>query len=174
MISMLNQIVNLFDDETPAAILAKLDKLMKKYLSQYAEKIRDSAEISIIKYDTANQKLSYSGAKRPLIHVRNNLLTIHKGARYVLGNDDRRKEFVENTEIEIQKDDMFFMFSDGFPDQFGGEKNTKFSTKRLLGLLQEVSDLSIDEQYEKIHTTYNNWKGDYSQIDDIMLVGIRI
>lgn len=174
VISMLNQIVNIFDDETPADILDKLDKLMQKYLSQYTEQIRDSAEISIIKYDTINQKLFYAGAKRPLIHIRNKIRTTYSGARCVLGNFDRRIEFAKNIEIDIQKNDMLFMFSDGFADQFGGEKNTKFSSKKLLALLQDISDLTITEQYELIKTTYINWQGNNSQIDDVLLLGIRI
>lgn len=174
IISLLNQIVNHYEDETPADILEKLDKLMKKYLSQYSEQIKDSAEISLIRYNTINQNLLYSGAKRPLIHIRNGILTNYKGAKYVLGNDERRNELVENTEINIQKNDMLYMFSDGFADQFGGEKNTKFSTKRLLELLQDISSLNIDEQYEKIKSIYIKWKGQNSQIDDIEILGIRI
>lgn len=174
IISMLNQIVNQFDNETPADILDHLDKLMHKYLSQYTQQIRDGAEISIIRYDTTNQKLSYSGANRPLIHVRNKILTTYKGAKYVLGNTVRRKEIVENIEIDIQKDDMLYMFSDGFADQFGGEENTKFSSKRLLALLQNISNLAINEQYEQIKATFTNWQGDNSQTDDVVLVGIHL
>lgn len=174
IISMLNQIVANSIDNKPADILDRLDKLMKKYLSQYAEQIRDSAEISIIKYNTENRKLYYAGAKRPLIHVRNQIVTKYNGARYVLGNNDRRIENVENIEVDIQKNDMIYMFSDGFADQFGGEKNSKFSSKRLTNLLQNVSNLPLNLQYEQIKSTYEQWKGDYSQIDDVLVLGIRI
>jgi len=174
VISMLNQIVNQFDDESPADILEKLNKLMQKYLSQYTEQIIDSAEISIIKYDTKNQKIYFSGAKRPLIIVRNRIIITYHGAKYVLGNEDRMHELLKNVEVDIQKNDMLYMFSDGFADQFGGEKNNKFSTKKFLALLQDISELSIDQQYEKIQSTYINWKGDNSQIDDVLLLGIRV
>jgi phosphoserine phosphatase RsbU/P len=147
VISMLNQIVNHFDDESPADILEKLDKLMQKYLSQYSEQLIDSAEISIIKYDTKNQKLYYSGAKRPLIHVRNKIISTYDGAKYVLGNVDRMHELVKNIEVDIQKNDMLYMLSDGFADQFGGDKNHKFSTKKLLTLLQDISELPINQQF---------------------------
>jgi len=174
VISMLNQIVTNFDNVTSADILDKLDKLMQKYLSQYTEKINDSAEIAVIKYDSINQTLLFSGANRPLIHVRNKTLTIYKGAKFVLGNPLRRKEYVKNIDINIQKDDMLFMFSDGFADQFGGEKNTKFSTSRLLALIQDISELTINEQYEQLKSTFLNWKGDTHQIDDVLLLGIRL
>jgi len=174
VISMLNQIVNHFDDESPADILEKLDELMQKYLSQYTKQIMDSTEISIIKYDTKNQKLYFSGAKRPLIHIRNKIISTYDGAKYVLGNVDSPNKLVKNAEVDIQKNDMIFMFSDGFADQFGGEKNHKFSTKKLLALLQDVSELSTDQQFEKIQSTYVNWQGSNSQIDDVLLLGIRI
>lgn len=174
IVSMLNQIVSQFIDETPDDILDKLDKLMQKYLSQYSEQIRDSAEISIIKYGATNSKMYYSGAKRPLIHIRNGIATIYKGAKYVLGNSDRRNDFLKNTQINIQENDMLYMLSDGFADQFGGEKNRKFSTKKLLALLQNISNLSVDEQYQQIKSTYINWQGNNSQTDDVLILGIRI
>lgn len=173
VISMLNQVVSHFDNQTPADILEKLDGLMQKYLSQYNEQIRDSAEISIIKYDSLNQKIFFSAAKRPLIHVRDKKITIYNGSKFILGNAERRIELVENIEIDVQKNDMIYMFSDGFADQFGGEKNTKFSTKKLITLLEEISDLTVNQQYENITSTYFNWKGANNQIDDVLLLGIR-
>jgi serine phosphatase RsbU (regulator of sigma subunit) len=174
VISMLNQIVNHYDNETPAGILEQLDVLMQKYLSQYTDQLRDSAELSIIRYDIANRKLLFSGAKRPLLLIRNGVVTCFDGAKYVLGNAERRNELVVNTEIDLQTNDMLYMFSDGFADQFGGAKNSKFTSKRLITLLQEASDLPTDQQYEKIASTFFNWQGTNSQIDDVLLLGIRI
>jgi len=174
VISMLNQIIQHFDNGTPADILNRLDKLIKKYLTQSTEQIRDSAEIAIIKYDKTNPKIYYSGAKRPLIHIRKGITTIYQGSKFELGNDYKRNEFLENIEIDIQENDMLYMFSDGYADQFGGEKNFKFTTKKLMTLLQDVSPLSIDEQYEQIKSTFVNWQGNSYQIDDVTLLGIRV
>lgn len=174
VISMLNQIVNHFEDETPAAILDKLDKLMLKYLSQYNKQIRDSAELALVKVDREARKLYFSGAKRALIYIRDKQLTSYPGAKYILGNPDRRSEQVRDIVIDLRGQDMIYLFSDGFTDQFGGPKNSKFSTKSLLALLKQVSDSSIEQQYAQIETAYQDWIGKNSQIDDVLLIGIQI
>jgi len=174
VISMLNQIASSQNKQTPSGILEELDALIHKYLSQYSEVVRDSAEIAMIRYNKTNGRMLFSGAKRPLIHIRDHQMTQHKGAKYVLGNNDRRDEIVNDTEVHIQNGDMIYMFSDGFADQFGGQKNAKFSTKRLLSLLLEVSNSSIDQQDEHINFTYDQWKGQNGQIDDVLLLGIRL
>ena len=173
MISMLNQIVSLSQNQTPAEILRELDELIKKYLLQYDKNIKDSAEISLIKYNKKTQTILFSAANRPLVHIRNNNITIYKGAKCVLGNDERRNEVVKDIEVVLNQDDMIYMFSDGYADQFGGEKNKKFSTKKLYNLLQDCSNLPVNEQQEKLQSTYTNWKGEKSQIDDVVLVGIK-
>ncbi len=174
MVSVLNQIVNMSDQLTPADILKNLDKQIQAYLYQNSERINDSAEISLIQYDAENQKLLYSAANRPLIHIRNGVVTTYKGSKYVLGDSIRRFTFVKNVELDLQKNDMLYMYSDGFVDQFGGPKNKKYLTKRLLTLLREIADLRTEEQYEIVESTFCNWQGNNIQIDDVLLLGIRI
>lgn len=174
VISMLNQIIS--DDATlsPAEILQKLDILMKKYLTKYDETIKDSVEISIIKYNIHQQELIFCGAKRPLVQISDNEIIVHNGNKYYLGNSERSLEKLENKNIELKKDNVIYMFSDGFQDQFGGNKNSKFSLKRLLNLLLEISSLDEEEQLLKSSDTYEKWKGNINQIDDVILLGIRI
>lgn len=174
IVSMLNQIVSGSNDQTPASILDKLDKKIQEYLYQNADKINDSAEISIIEYDPKNKKLLYSAANRPLIHIRNGILTTYRGSKCTLGDSFRRFSFVKNIEVPLEKGDMVFMFSDGFVDQFGGTHNKKFLTKRLLVLLQKISDLPIHDQHSIVETTFINWQGDNLQIDDVLLLGFRV
>ena len=174
VLSMLNQSMSDLGIYSPAEVLNRLDSLMQKYLSQYTEVIRDSAEISLIRCDENHRSIIFSGARRPLVHIRNKTLSVYRGAKYVLGNSDRRNQLLEDTEIEIQENDMIYMFSDGLADQFGGNHNTKFSSKRLLDLLLSVSDLPITQQQEIIHHEYNQWKGSNSQIDDVLLLGLKV
>jgi serine phosphatase RsbU (regulator of sigma subunit) len=174
VISMLNQIVNNSCDESPARILHRLDVLMQKYLSLYNDQINDTAEISLIKLDLDSQKLEYAGAKRPLVRIRNNNITVFKGRRFILGNFDRRIEDIIDQEIDIQKGDVIYTFSDGFVDQFGGEKNKKYTTNRLLNSLQNISDTPIDQQGSALSSIYNEWIGENDQIDDVLVLGIRI
>ncbi|MGQ9848173.1 MAG: PP2C family protein-serine/threonine phosphatase [Bacteroidales bacterium] len=174
IINLLNQIVGTSDNLTPAEILYELDKLMQKFLFQSTEKIKDSVDIAIIRYNTVNHQTYFSGSKNSLIHVRNGMMTVYKGAKHILGNPEIRNENFENAEVSIQKNDMLYMFTDGFADQFGGENYAKFSSKRLLALLQTISELNINDQFEYVESTFNNWKGDHNQTDDVLLMGIKI
>jgi serine phosphatase RsbU (regulator of sigma subunit) len=86
---------------------------------------------------------------------------------------DRMKEFTRH-EIAIEKGDLFYFFSDGFEDQFGGSEGKKFKSKRFKELLLGISDKSMADQKEIIGRTFDIWKGDENQVDDIVIVGIRI
>jgi serine phosphatase RsbU (regulator of sigma subunit) len=174
VISMLNQAINKQKNHTPASLIIDLDALMQKYLTLYNRDFKDSAEVAVLKYDTKNKKLFYSSAKRPLVHIHNGIATIYKGANYILGNTDRRDEIVQDKEIDIEKNDMLYLFSDGFTDQFGGIKNKKFSIKNLLTLLERGATLPIEQQQHKITEEFKNWMGTNNQTDDILLAGIRI
>ncbi|MEO8762237.1 MAG: PP2C family protein-serine/threonine phosphatase [Bacteroidia bacterium] len=174
VISMLNQAINTKNTHTPASIIIDLDELVQKYLTLYNQEFKDSAELAILKYDTKNQKLLYSAAKRPLVHIHNGITTIYKGANYILGNTDRRDEIVQDREIDIQKNDMLYLFSDGFTDQFGGDKDKKFTIKNLLTLLEQTAKLPIEQQHDKMADEFMKWKGANNQTDDILLAGIRI
>jgi serine phosphatase RsbU (regulator of sigma subunit) len=173
MVGILNQIVSNFQDESPYEVLVELDILIQKYLSQYHEQIRDTSEIALLKYNTINKTIEFSGIKRPLLHVRGKILTIYKGGNHILGNTADTNDLIENVSIKVKENDMIYLFSDGFADQFGGEKNKKFSSKNLKTLLQDISNQSIDSQNEQIVSTFTKWIGDNSQTDDVLLVGIR-
>ncbi len=174
IISMLNLIISSNPKINPASLLESLDNLIIKYLSQASEILRDSAEISIIQFDRNSLKLIFSSAKRPLIHISDHNLIIHKGSKRVLGNYNGQKEPIDNIEIPVKKNDVLYMFSDGFTDQFGGQYSTKFTLKRLVNLLHEISDLPMNQQNDIIQTTFNNWKGEQNQIDDVLVVGLRV
>lgn len=174
VISMLNQIVSLHEKIAPKSILQNLDFLMNKYLKQYNEKIKDSVEISILKFNKEKTKICFSAAKRPFVIVRNNNLTLYEGSKFILGDSLLSEKSIKEDIIEIQKNDMLYMFSDGFADQFGGENDKKFSSKKLLSLLQDIANYEPIKQHEIISSTFNFWKKDTKQIDDVLLIGIKI
>ena len=80
----------------------------------------------------------------------------------------------KNNEIDIQKGDMLYTFSDGYQDQFGGEKGSKFMIKKLKQLMIEICEKPVEEQHQILDETIENWKGTEEQIDDILLIGVRI
>jgi serine phosphatase RsbU (regulator of sigma subunit) len=120
-------------------------------------------------------ELQYAGAYNPLCLVRAGTLIEYKADKmpvgiYVAGKE---KDFTNHL-IPMQKDDMLYLFSDGYYDQFGGEDNAKFKSKPFKQLLTELSVLPVERQNELLIETHNRWKGDRIQLDDILVIGIRI
>ena len=80
----------------------------------------------------------------------------------------------KNNEFDIEKGDMLYTFSEGYQDQFGGEKGSKFKIKKMKQLMVEICEKPVDEQHQILDDTIENWKGTEEQIDDILLIGVRI
>lgn len=173
-ISFLNEIVNKQSCEKASTILDELRNLVKSTLAQSGKSTDDGMDIALIVVDKEKMKINYAGAYNPLYIIRNNELLITKADRMPIGNyiiDD--KPFT-NHEIDIQKDDFLYIFSDGYADQFGEKTNTKFSTKALKKLLLEISDHSALKQSEIIEQRFQEWMGNQRQIDDILIIGAKI
>ncbi len=79
-----------------------------------------------------------------------------------------------NHSIQLKKGDSFYIFSDGYVDQFGGEKNKKIKSSRLQELLVSIDHKPMEEQKKNIHETFINWKGNYEQVDDVLVIGVRV
>ena len=152
-------------------ILSKCRELMVQEFDNSETTIQDGMDVAICCFE--NNKLSFSGANRPLWIIRNNKLIIEDGDRLSISNIHINKPFKKH-DILLEKNDVIYMFSDGIVDQVGGEKGKKFKKQRLKQLLLEVSTQPLDEQYILILNAFNLWKGDQEQLDDVCLVGIRI
>lgn len=174
VISMLNEIISTNRDASPADILTHLDGLMFKYLTLYNSNIRDSVEIAVVKLNLKKKKLIFASAKRPMVLIRSGELTMTKGTKYLLGDPYKRNEELKNKEFDLEEGDLIYLYSDGYADQFGGEKNIKFTNKKLLDLLQSTSKLELCTQFEKIKETFYDYKGENTQIDDVLLLGFKI
>ncbi len=174
-ISFLNEIVNKKSCEKASTILEELRKLVKSTLAQSGDQASsDGMDVALVIFDKEKMKINYAGAYNPLYIVRNEELLITKANRMPIGSyliDD--KPFT-NHEIDIQKGDSLFIFSDGYADQFGEKTNTKFSSKALKTLLTEISKNTAQEQSEILEQRFQEWKGDYKQIDDVLIIGGKI
>ncbi|MBS1650423.1 MAG: SpoIIE family protein phosphatase, partial [Bacteroidetes bacterium] len=85
----------------------------------------------------------------------------------------RKESFALHT-LELKKGETLYLYTDGYADQFGGEKGKKFKYKQLNELLLQVNQLPMNEQEQKLSTTFNNWKGNLEQVDDVCVIGLRI
>ncbi len=182
--SFLNEIANENKTEINAAsILNGLRKLVKEHLHQETgdRMARDGMDTALCILDYEEMKLQYAGANNPMFIVRNGNGTEehkfeeYKADRMPIGIHIKEKESFTNHEIDIQKGDIIYLFSDGYIDQFGGEKGDKFKMKRFRELIQTISVLPLEQQNEKLEQTLNDWMGEtYNQLDDITILGVKI
>lgn len=176
-VSFLYEIVNKEGIMQPSLILNKLRDLVKVTLSQTGKlnEQKDGMDISLSMLDLENMRLEWAGAYNPLIIVRNGEFIEFKADKMPVAIHINDTNPFTNHEIDLQSGDSFYMFSDGFPDQFGGEYGKKFMTKKLKELFVEINHLSMAEQKEALLNAHLQWRGDeYEQIDDIVIFGVRV
>ncbi len=175
--TLLNDIVNEKKITVPSEILQKLNNQIIDALKQNEDdsSSRDGMDMAICRVDKQKSKLMFAGAARPLYHVRNQVLTEKKGQGYPIGGHYGLMNLkYSDSEIELEKGDMFYVSSDGYADQFHESDKKKFSTKRLRALLEKISVLGMEEQRTELKEAFKTWKGTAGQIDDILIVGIRV
>jgi serine phosphatase RsbU (regulator of sigma subunit) len=175
--TLLNEIVVEKNITQPNLILNLLHERVRQSLKQDLEntETRDGMDIAICVLDNANQMLHYAGANRSLVIIRNKSLIEVKADKQPIGGDQMEQDRIfTNHEIELNKGDAIYMTTDGFADQFGGEKGKKFMVKRLHQLLIDMNDLDMDAQKKHLMNTILEWQGNLEQVDDILVIGIKI
>lgn len=169
----LNTVVEKNDVIDPGLILDKTTVLVKHQFSKTDELVRDGMDIALCALDYDTMTLNYSGANNPLWIVREGELIEYKSTRQPVGNYEKLTAFKTNT-IQLQKGDMLYLSTDGYADQFGGEKGKKFMKKNFKDLLVVVSKFPIDKQKEKLKEAFNEWLSDYDQVDDVCVMGVHV
>ncbi len=169
-IILLNQIYN------PAKILYALDEGIISTLNQGgAEKERkDGMAISICKIIPSKNEISFASSQQSLIHIGKRGTQEIKGEFFSIGDYEVKDKKFENHTFSYEKEEMIYLFSDGYLDQFGGSDNRKFMKKRFIDLLQEISHLEGAFQKAALEKNLAAWKGDKNQTDDVMVIGIRL
>jgi tetratricopeptide (TPR) repeat protein len=175
-IAFLNEIVNKSDTAKSHEILEELRTNVMNSLHQTGreDEAKDGMDIALIIIDLESNILQFSGAHNPLYIIRNKKLQEVKADKMPIGISVRYNKPFRNHKIQLCKDDMLYIFSDGFMDQFGGEPRKKFGFRRFRELLLQIHLKPVEEQREILDNTFIAWKGNYEQIDDIMIMGIRI
>jgi serine phosphatase RsbU (regulator of sigma subunit) len=131
-------------------------------------------DITLIVYDEKTKELSFAGAYNPLYIQRNGDIEILKADRMPVGKYllDDKPFTIKNT--TLNSGDRLYLFTDGYKDQTGGEKNKKFSSKKFRELLLETGKFQIKEQQLIINENFDQWKLDNEQIDDVLVVGVEV
>lgn len=189
---------------TPAEALDYLNKGILEILkiresNKQGQPIRDGMDLTLCGLNKAKDKLYFAGAKNsilivtskerehlfdfsnpnykgPLYNAEGNKILIEvKGDRHPIGlyGKDSTKPFTHH-EIPIEKGDIIYSYSDGYIDQFGGEKNKKFGTKQFKEFILSISSLTLKEQKDKMSTTFDDWRGDNERLDDVIVMGVSV
>lgn len=173
---LLNDIVSKKGIDEPDKILHALHKGVVKSLKQShkSKAARDGMDIALCVIEDDLKKLKISGAFRPLIHIRDSTLTRTKSNSSPIGGIRDGLIKFDCHEFDIQKGDQFYIFSDGYPDQFSGKTNKKYMTKRFRELLFKISQNPIVLQKQLLEEEFDAWKGDAEQVDDVLVIGFKI
>ena len=176
--NLLSQAVNEYAITQPAAILNSINKGLTKVLQQKGDVdsfVTDGMDIALCTFDSEKMTVEYSGAFNPMWLIRDNKIIEFTADKFPVG------AFVDSTvrmfkchEIPVQKGDMIYLFSDGYADQFGGPAGKKLKYKPLQALLLENHEKNGAEQKAKLNSAFEKWIGNLEQIDDVLVIGIRI
>jgi serine phosphatase RsbU (regulator of sigma subunit)/beta-galactosidase beta subunit len=173
--NMLENAVSQPNVSTPGDILTVLNQEIVARFSENHESTKHGMDIAMISIDHASMQFQYAGAKNAVYHVREKVLTEIKADKHSIGTvtkDDSILVYTNHSHV-LQKGDMIYLFSDGFPDQKGGKDKKKFFYPPFKELLTSISMLPVQEQKNRLDQVITEWIGGGEQIDDILVMGIR-
>lgn len=174
---LLNEIVHIKGISTPAEILFELDKALSRSLNHddHNHPIDDGMDIALCSINKDYSEIQFAGAYNPLIHISDKELKEFKANRFPIGgNQNYNKRKFTNHSIKLKGGDMLYLFTDGYTDQFGGEKGKKFMIKQFKEQLLKINHKGITNQKKDIEEILFKWKKDEEQVDDILVMGIKI
>lgn len=169
----LNRTVKEFGLTQTGNILDKTRELVVETFEKSASEVKDGMDISLLCIDTKNKKITWSGANNALWYMQNNELLIIKPDKQPIGKTDNPSPFTTH-EVTYKDGTTFYLFTDGFADQFGGDKGKKFKYKQLEELLLTNNNLALSAQSNLLNQKFESWKGNLEQVDDVCVIGVKI
>ena len=159
-------------------ILSLLNKGVKTSLKQSSkdESTRDGMDIAICSVDTKNRIVKYAGANRPVWIIRNGQTAVEeiKATKVAIGGLTNDAQHFDTHEIKLQQGDTFYICTDGYADQFSGKDGKKLMTRKLKEILLSIQNKSMQEQEQHLDNFVEDWKAGTEQVDDILVIGIRV
>ena len=175
-ITFLNEIINKDPNIHANEILNELRIHVISSLHQTGSigESRDGMDIALCIINHKNKTMEFSGANNPLFLIRNGELLSIRGCKMPIGIHRKSKESFVNHYLDLYENDLIYLFSDGYIDQFGGEFGRKYLTSNFKDLLLKNSKESLKKQKQILEQTFYDWKGDYKQLDDILIIGFKV
>jgi serine phosphatase RsbU (regulator of sigma subunit)/HAMP domain-containing protein len=159
----------------PSQVLNTVNRLSAQALrANENHLVKDGMDIALCSIDMETMELEYSGAQNPVYIVRGNELIEMDADGFSIGSYVNGEREFTAKKFQLQTGDCIYGFSDGYADQFGGPFGKKFMRKQFRQLLLEINSLSMNQQHAALQQRFNDWKGDHEQVDDVLVVGVRI
>ncbi|CAN5916118.1 hypothetical protein BH11BAC7_BH11BAC7_24980 [soil metagenome] len=174
--SILKEVIVTRGIEEPAEILYAIDRELYIELNKDDGRdiSRDGMDVAVTVTDSETKMLQYAGAFRPMLLVRGQEIVEFEANRFPIGFYGDTEKVFTSQEFQLEEGDAFYLFTDGFCDQFGGEQKKKFNRKRFKELLLSVQSMNFSEQEAFLQYALLNWRQDEPQVDDILVVGMKV
>jgi len=174
--TLLQDIVSRQRISKPSEILTMLDKQIFSILNQNLELgvSNDGMDIVVCEFTMKNRHVRFASAMRPVILVMGGEEYYIKGNRSSVGGQSVMEKYFDDQEYFLNEGDTIYLFSDGLPDQFGGTDGKKMKVARLKTWITESYSLPLEKQHRNLVSNYNDWKGNFEQVDDILMMGVRV
>ncbi|MFO7671656.1 MAG: two-component regulator propeller domain-containing protein [Bacteroidales bacterium] len=172
-LTFLNEIVNKDEILKASEILDQLRSYIINAMSHKDSQAMDGMDIALVVFDRQLSRMEYAGAYNPLLIIRNNEVIEYKADKMPVGIHVGEERPFSNHRIQLEKGDVFYLFSDGFADQFGGPEGGKYKSRSFRRLIQNISSEPMERQQELLEMELKEWMRDFDQVDDILVIGIR-
>jgi serine phosphatase RsbU (regulator of sigma subunit) len=174
--TLLQDIVTRKGISKPSEILTLLDKQIFSTLNQNVELgvSNDGMDMVVCEFNIKTRHIRFASAMRPVIIVMDGEPYYIKGNRSSVGGESVIEKYFDDQEYYLNEGDTVYLFSDGLPDQFGGVDGKKMKIARLKRIIEQISKLPMDEQKDAMAKYYFDWKGIYDQVDDVLLMAVRV
>jgi serine phosphatase RsbU (regulator of sigma subunit) len=176
--TLLNHVILEYNITNPEQILTEIDKGVQENMNKQGgdgkRKMHDGMDMAICAIDEQKQEITFASANQSMCHISNNELIHIKGSSFPVGGFQFDQKKYENTVISYQKGDMFYMYSDGYQDQFGGINGRKYMSKKFRQFLLQICHLEPEAQETILRREIQSWRGTRVQTDDQMVIGFRL
>lgn len=169
----LDRAVREYEISEPGDILDKTRELVIEQFAKSDENVKDGMDISLCSINNSNNELKFAGAHNPLWILRDGKIEVIKGDKQPIGEYASKDAFNTHT-INTEPTDVFYMFSDGYADQFGGQKGKKYKAKTLANFIGTLGNIPLTQHGQKLDKEFEDWKAEYEQLDDVCVIGFNV
>ncbi|NNM94369.1 MAG: SpoIIE family protein phosphatase [Bacteroidia bacterium] len=171
--SLLSRAVKEFELTSPGKILDKARELLLNHFGMTEQSVNDGMDISLCAINTKTLALEWSGANNNLLYFHKKTIHEVQADKQPVGQFDNYAPFATHT-LQLAKGDIIYLYSDGYADQFGGDKGKKLMYKRFIETIGKTTNLSMFGQQNRLAKAFEQWKGNQEQVDDVLIIGIRV